>query len=46
MVLSHIARDRAVFARGALLAAAWLLGRGARRRGVFGFEDVVFEKDG
>ena len=35
--LEHIARDRKVFAEGALVAAAWLIGR----RGVFTMRDVV-----
>ena len=35
--LEHIARDRRVFAEGALAAAAWLLGR----RGVFTMKDVL-----
>jgi 4-hydroxy-tetrahydrodipicolinate reductase len=40
LALVHVARDRAVFARGALLAAEWLLD--APRRGVYTFEDVLF----
>ena len=35
--LEHIARDRRVFAEGALVAAAWLIGR----RGVFTMRDVL-----
>ena len=35
--LEHIARDRRVFADGALVAAAWLIGR----RGVFTMRDVL-----
>lgn len=35
--LEHVARDRRVFADGALLAAAWLVGR----RGVFSMADVI-----
>ena len=35
--LEHIARDRRVFAEGALAAAAWLVGR----RGVFTMRDVL-----
>jgi 4-hydroxy-tetrahydrodipicolinate reductase len=35
--LEHVARDRRVFAEGALLAAAWLIGR----RGVFTMRDVL-----
>ena len=35
--LTHVARDRRVFAEGALAAAAWLIGR----RGVFTMRDVV-----
>lgn len=35
--LEHIARDRRVFAEGALAAAAWLLGR----HGVFGMRDML-----
>ncbi len=40
LVLSHTARDRSVFAHGALVAAAWLAA--SRRRGVFTFEQVLF----
>jgi 4-hydroxy-tetrahydrodipicolinate reductase len=36
--LSHRATDRAVFARGALHAAAWLAGRGA---GAWSLDDVL-----
>ena len=35
--LAHVARDRRVFAEGALVAAAWLIGR----RGVFTMKDVL-----
>jgi 4-hydroxy-tetrahydrodipicolinate reductase len=35
--LTHIARDRRVFADGALAAARWLIGR----RGVFGMSDLI-----
>lgn len=35
--LEHVARDRRVFAEGALLAARWLIGR----RGVYQMRDVV-----
>jgi 4-hydroxy-tetrahydrodipicolinate reductase len=35
--LEHVARDRRVFADGALLAAKWLIGR----RGVFTMQDVL-----
>jgi 4-hydroxy-tetrahydrodipicolinate reductase len=35
--LEHIARDRRVFAEGALVAAAWLVGK----RGVFTMRDVL-----
>jgi 4-hydroxy-tetrahydrodipicolinate reductase len=35
--LTHTVRDRAVFARGALVAARWLIGR----RGWFGMRDVL-----
>jgi len=35
--LEHVVRDRRVFAEGALMAAAWLIGR----RGVFGMADVL-----
>jgi len=35
--LEHLARDRRVFAEGALLAAGWLIGR----RGVFTMSDVL-----
>ena len=35
--LEHIARDRRVFAEGALVAAAWLIGK----RGVFTMRDVL-----
>ena len=35
--LQHVARDRRVFAEGALVAAAWLIGR----RGIFTMRDVL-----
>jgi 4-hydroxy-tetrahydrodipicolinate reductase len=35
--LEHVARDRRVFAEGALAAARWLIGR----RGVFQMRDVL-----
>lgn len=37
VTLTHAARDRRVFAEGALVAAAWLVGR----RGVFTMQDVL-----
>lgn len=37
VTLTHTARDRRVFAEGALVAAAWLIGR----RGVFTMQDVL-----
>jgi 4-hydroxy-tetrahydrodipicolinate reductase len=40
--LEHIARDRRVFAEGALVAAAWLIGR----RGVFTMRDVLATSEG
>ncbi|HXC60051.1 MAG TPA: 4-hydroxy-tetrahydrodipicolinate reductase [Steroidobacteraceae bacterium] len=39
--LSHIATDRAIFARGALAAALWLIGRPANR---YQMADFLFEK--
>lgn len=36
--LEHVARDREVFASGAVLAAEWLIGK----RGVYTFDDVLF----
>lgn len=39
--LAHVARDRRVFADGALVAAAWLVGR----RGVFTMQDVLGGSD-
>lgn len=39
--LEHAARDRRVFAEGAVRAAEWLPGR----RGVFTFDDVLFGRD-
>ena len=38
--LAHVARDRKVFADGALVAAQWLVGR----RGVFTMKDVIHSK--
>jgi 4-hydroxy-tetrahydrodipicolinate reductase len=38
IAFTHIARDRAVFAAGAVLAAEWLVGR----RGVFTFAQALF----
>jgi 4-hydroxy-tetrahydrodipicolinate reductase len=38
--LEHVARDRRVFADGALLAAKWLIGK----RGVFTMQDVISMK--
>jgi hypothetical protein len=35
--IEHVARDRLVFADGALVAARWLVGR----RGIFTMDDVV-----
>jgi 4-hydroxy-tetrahydrodipicolinate reductase len=35
--LEHIARDRRVFAEGALVAAGWLIGK----RGIFTMRDVL-----
>lgn len=40
--LEHIARDRRVFAEGALVAAGWLIGR----RGVFTMRDVLGTANG
>lgn len=37
VTLTHVARDRRVFAEGALVAAAWLIGR----KGVFTMRDVL-----
>lgn len=37
--IEHVARDRRVFADGALLAAKWLVAQ--RRQGVFGMQDVL-----
>jgi 4-hydroxy-tetrahydrodipicolinate reductase len=39
--LEHIARDRRVFAEGALVAAAWLIGRQGGGGGVFTMRDVL-----
>jgi 4-hydroxy-tetrahydrodipicolinate reductase len=39
--LEHIARDRRVFAEGALVAAAWLMGPQGRDGGVFTMRDVL-----
>jgi 4-hydroxy-tetrahydrodipicolinate reductase len=41
IVISHEARDRRVFAEGALIGARWLIGR----RGVFTLDDVLSEED-
>ena len=41
ITLRHVARSREGFARGALKAAQWLPGK----RGVFKFEDVLFNKE-
>jgi 4-hydroxy-tetrahydrodipicolinate reductase len=38
VTMSHVAKDREVFASGALAAAEWLLGR----KGVFTFEEMLF----
>lgn len=43
LALTHLARDRAVFARGALLAAQWLLA--APRHGMVPFAEVLFGKE-
>ena len=40
--LEHVARDRRVFAEGALVAAAWLIGK----RGVFTMQDVLTARSG
>ena len=40
--LVHEARDRRVFAEGALVAAQWLVGR----HGVFGMQDVLSSRGG
>ena len=40
--LTHTVRDRAVFARGALTAAAWLVGK----RGWFSIRDLLRDTDG
>jgi 4-hydroxy-tetrahydrodipicolinate reductase len=40
ITLAHVARDRSVFAAGALMAAQWLLD--GPRRGVYTFEHVLF----
>ena len=39
--IEHVARDRRVFADGALLAATWLISGGQRRKGVFSMQDVL-----
>lgn len=44
LTLSHVARDRTIYARGALLAAHWLLADD--RRGVFTFDEVLFGGNG
>ncbi|MFI5239498.1 MAG: 4-hydroxy-tetrahydrodipicolinate reductase [Gemmatimonadales bacterium] len=41
IVISHEARDRRVFAEGALVAAKWLVGR----HGVFTLDDVLSDKE-
>jgi 4-hydroxy-tetrahydrodipicolinate reductase len=41
IVISHEARDRRVFAEGALVAARWLVGR----RGVFTLDDVLSKEE-
>ncbi len=41
IVISHEARDRRVFAEGALLAAAWLVGR----RGIFTLDDMLASEE-
>lgn len=41
LILEHAARDRRVFAEGAVRAAEWLPGR----TGVFTFEDVLFGRE-
>jgi 4-hydroxy-tetrahydrodipicolinate reductase len=41
VTLSHVARDREVFAGGALTAAEWLPGK----TGVFTFEQLLFGED-
>ena len=38
IVLSHVAEDRTLFARGALTGAAWLIGR---QPGRYSMEDVL-----
>ena len=38
IVLSHVAEDRALFARGALTGAAWLIGK---QPGRYTMEDVL-----
>jgi len=40
--LEHVARDRKVFADGALLAAKWLIGK----HGVFSMSDVLRDGHG
>jgi len=40
LTLEHVARDRTIFARGALVAARWLADR--PRKGVFTFDQVLF----
>jgi len=41
VVISHEARDRRVFAEGAIVAAKWLIGR----RGVFTLDDVLSDEE-
>lgn len=43
VTIAHTARDRSIFARGALVAAEWITAR--RRRGVFTFEQVLSGAD-
>src|SRR5262249_2212691 len=40
ITLTHLSRDRTIFARGALVAARWLAAE--PRRGVFTFDQVLF----
>ena len=42
LVLSHVAEDRAIFARGAVAAAKWGQGKGP---GLFGMADVLGLKE-
>lgn len=43
ILLQHAAKDRTIFARGALVAARWLTER--PRRGVFTFDQILFAKE-